>query len=50
MIPIKDYAGGFVTGLVITLLLRPLLRPPTDISYPSFPRHPSSVSSTEWWR
>jgi membrane associated rhomboid family serine protease len=41
------HVGGFVTGLVITLLLRPLLRPPKDISYPYFPRHPSS---TDWWR
>jgi len=36
------HVGGFVTGLVITLLLRPLLKPPPDISYPYLPRHPAS--------
>src|SRR5437588_3781511 len=35
------HIGGFVTGLVITLLLRPLLRPPADVSYPYFPRYPA---------
>ena len=41
------HIGGFVTGLVITLLLRPLLRPPADVSYPYFPRHPRSSGPTE---
>ena len=33
------HVGGFVTGLVITLLLRARLRPPADISYPYIPRY-----------
>src|SRR5438105_3374625 len=44
------HVGGFVTGLVITLLLRPLLKPPADISYPYFPRHPDSSAPPAWWR
>jgi membrane associated rhomboid family serine protease len=44
------HVGGFVTGLVITLLLRPWLRPPAPISYPRFPPHPSSTGPAEWWR
>src|SRR5437763_9851216 len=44
------HVGGFVTGLVITLLLRPLLRPPADVSYPYFPRHPRSSGPAQWWR
>ncbi len=42
------HVGGFVTGLVITLLLRPWLRPPPTVSYPYFPRHPRSASPAEW--
>src|SRR5438270_9391506 len=42
------HVGGFVTGLVITLLLRPLLRPPADVSYPYFPRHPRSSGPAQW--
>jgi membrane associated rhomboid family serine protease len=41
------HIGGFVTGLIITLLLRPLLRPPADVSYPYFPRYPGSSGPTE---
>src|SRR5438876_8991878 len=44
------HIGGFVTGLIITLLLRPLLRPPADVSYPYFPRHPDSAARSEWWQ
>jgi membrane associated rhomboid family serine protease len=40
------HVGGFVTGLVITLLLRPLLRPPADVSSPYFPRYPGSSGPT----
>jgi membrane associated rhomboid family serine protease len=42
------HVGGFVTGLVITLLLRPLLKPPPDISYPYLPRHPASSGPARW--
>lgn len=38
------HVGGFLTGLIITLLLRQRLRPPTPISYPYFPRHPQSTT------
>ncbi|MBE3557688.1 MAG: rhomboid family intramembrane serine protease [Ktedonobacteraceae bacterium] len=41
------HVGGFVTGLVITWLLREQLRPPAPISYPYFPRHPNT---TLWQR
>ena len=44
------HVGGFVTGLVITLLLRPWLRPPASASYPYIPRHPDSASRSEWWQ
>jgi hypothetical protein len=37
------HIGGFVTGLVITLLLRPWLRPPASVSYPYMPRHPDAT-------
>jgi membrane associated rhomboid family serine protease len=37
------HVGGFVTGLVITFLLRSQLGPPPPVSYPYFPRHPSST-------
>jgi membrane associated rhomboid family serine protease len=45
------HIGGFVTGLVITLLLRPWLRlrPPSSISYPPLPRHPSATGPIQWW-
>src|SRR5437016_3142422 len=32
------HVGGFLTGLIITLLLRERLQPPAPISYPYFPR------------
>jgi len=38
------HIGGFVTGLVITWLLRRQLQPEAPISYPFFPRHPRSIS------
>ena len=44
------HIGGFVTGLVITFLLRPWLRPPASVSYPSYPRHPDSAHPSDWWR
>jgi membrane associated rhomboid family serine protease len=34
------HVGGFVSGLVITLLLRSRLQPPAPTSYPYFPRYP----------
>lgn len=42
------HVGGFVTGLLITLLFRSRLRPPTTTSYPYIPRHPSSVGPNQW--
>jgi len=43
------HVGGFVTGLLITLLGRPWLKPPpAPISYPSYPRHPQSASRNQW--
>jgi membrane associated rhomboid family serine protease len=42
------HVGGFVSGLLITFLLRPRLRPPPTISYPYFPRHPRSLGPGEW--
>ena len=44
------HVGGFITGLIITLLARPWLRPPATITYPSYPRHPDSTARTEWWQ
>jgi len=43
------HVGGFVTGLVITFLLRPILRPPAPMSYPYFPRHPDAMDRQQWW-
>jgi membrane associated rhomboid family serine protease len=45
------HVGGFLTGLIITFLLRPWLRPPARISYPSYPFHPSSRANDyrRWW-
>ncbi len=42
------HVGGFITGLLITLLLRPRLRPPASINYPYFPRHPNSTDLAAW--
>jgi rhomboid family protein len=44
------HIGGFVTGLIITLALRPLLRPPADVSYPSLPQHPNAIDRSHWRR
>src|ERR1051326_4190181 len=44
------HVGGFVAGLVITLLLRPLLKPPADVSYPYYPRYPGSDAPPARWR
>lgn len=44
------HVGGFVIGLLISLLAKPWLHPPADITYPSFPRHPDSAARTEWWQ
>ncbi|HET7638922.1 MAG TPA: rhomboid family intramembrane serine protease, partial [Ktedonobacteraceae bacterium] len=43
------HVGGFVSGLVITLLLRPWLKPGTDVSYPYFPRHPNSLDPPSYY-
>lgn len=43
------HVGGFVSGLVITLLLRPWLKPKTDVSYPYFPRHPNSLDPPSYY-
>src|SRR2546428_4802324 len=42
------HVGGVVTGLLITLLLRPRLRPPASINYPYLPRHPNSTDLAAW--
>lgn len=42
------HVGGFVTGLVITLLSRPWLRPPASTSYPYIPRHRDPAGRSEW--
>jgi len=42
------HVGGFVTGLVITFLLKPWLRPPASVSYPYYPRHPDSADRSSW--
>ena len=42
------HVGGFLTGLIITLLWRPRRQPPADISYPYFPRHPNATDPTRW--
>jgi membrane associated rhomboid family serine protease len=44
------HVGGFVTGLIITFALRPLLRPPANVSYPYLPRHPNAIDRPQWWR
>ncbi|TMF52468.1 MAG: rhomboid family intramembrane serine protease [Chloroflexi bacterium] len=44
------HVGGFIAGLVITLLFRPLLRPPAPTSYPYLPRHSGAVNAREWWQ
>jgi membrane associated rhomboid family serine protease len=44
------HVGGFLMGLVITLLWRPWLRPPANVSYPYLPRYPGSADRTEWWQ
>src|SRR5438876_2369372 len=43
------HVGGFITGLVITLLLRSRLQPPPTASYPYLPRHPNATGPTRWW-
>jgi len=42
------HVGGFITGLVITLLVRPRLRPPAPVSYPPYPHHPYSTGPIGW--
>lgn len=44
------HIGGFLTGLFITFALRPLLRPPANVSYPSLPHHPNAIDRPQWWR
>src|SRR5438132_2539719 len=41
------HVGGFLTGLVITLLFRSRLRPPETTSYPYFPRYPGSAAPND---
>ncbi|MBV9228290.1 MAG: rhomboid family intramembrane serine protease, partial [Chloroflexi bacterium] len=43
------HVGGFITGLLITFVLRRQLQPPPPVSYPPFPRHPRSTGPTAWW-
>ncbi len=43
------HVGGFVSGLVITLLLRSRLQPPPTASYPYFPRHPNATGPARGW-
>jgi membrane associated rhomboid family serine protease len=43
------HVGGFVTGLVITLALRPLLQPPAGMSYPYFPGNPNAINQPRRW-
>ena len=42
------HVGGFLTGLIITFLVRERLRPPAPISYPYFPHHPQSTDLVNW--
>jgi membrane associated rhomboid family serine protease len=43
------HVGGFVTGLIITLLWRPKRRqPPPNISYPYYPRYSNPSSPSQW--
>jgi membrane associated rhomboid family serine protease len=42
------HVGGFVTGLIITFVFRPLLRSPADVSYPYLPNHPNSIGRSQW--
>ena len=42
------HVGGFIAGLLITLVMRSRLRPPPPISYPYFPRHPQSRDLAQW--
>jgi membrane associated rhomboid family serine protease len=43
------HVGGFVSGLIITLILRPRLKPRQPVMYPSFPRHPDARGPVKWW-
>ncbi|MBO0782233.1 MAG: rhomboid family intramembrane serine protease [Ktedonobacteraceae bacterium] len=43
------HVGGFIVGLVLTLLVRSSLQPPPPISYPFYPRHPNATRTTRWW-
>ncbi len=42
------HIGGFVAGLLITLLLKSRLQPPAQISYPYFPRYPRANRPGYW--
>src|SRR5437660_4738340 len=44
------HVGGFIAGLVITLLFRPLLRPPAPTSYHYLPLHSGAANAREWWQ
>jgi membrane associated rhomboid family serine protease len=37
------HIGGFLAGLIITLILKDRLQPPAPVSYPYFPRPPHSM-------
>ena len=43
------HVGGFVMGLVITLVLRPLLQAPGRVSYPYLPSHRNAGDRSGWW-
>lgn len=44
------HVGGFVTGLGITLLVRPRIKPPAPTSYPYLPRYPAPTGRSRWWQ
>lgn len=44
------HVGGFLTGLGITLLVRPSIKPPATTSYLYLPRYPDPTGRTRWWQ
>jgi membrane associated rhomboid family serine protease len=44
------HVGGFVTGLGITLLVRPRIKPPATTSYPYLPRYTDPTGRPSWWQ
>jgi membrane associated rhomboid family serine protease len=43
------HIGGFVFGLLITMLLKNRLQPPAPITYPPFARHPNAQGPIRWY-